>query len=58
MSSDVIVFAVDVFCFLARRFLLNMASLATYVEIDGITSALCIYAFILYRVCFKSRRNT
>jgi hypothetical protein len=58
MSNDVIVFAVDVFCFFARRFLLNTTSLATYVEIDGITSALSVYAFILCRVCFKSRRNS
>jgi hypothetical protein len=58
MSNDAIVLVIDVFCCLVRRFLLNAASLATYVEIDGITAALGVYGLILYRVWFKSRRNT
>jgi hypothetical protein len=57
MSNDVIVFVIDVFCWFVQRFLPNAASLATYVEIDGITAALIVYGFILYRVWFKSRPN-
>jgi hypothetical protein len=57
MSNDVIVFVINVFCCFVRRFLPNTAGLATYVEIDGITAALTVYAFILCRVWFESRRN-
>jgi hypothetical protein len=54
MSNDVIVLVMNVFCCVVQRFL----SLATYVEMDGITAALSVYGFILYRVWFESRRNT
>jgi hypothetical protein len=57
MSNDVIVLVINVFCCFVRRFLPSAASLATYVEIDGITAALTVYGFILYRVWSESRRN-
>jgi hypothetical protein len=55
MSNDVIVLVIDVFCCFVHRFLPNAASLASYVEIDGITAALTVYGFILNRVWFDSR---
>ena len=57
MSNDVIVLVINVFCCVAGRFLPDAASLASYVEIDGITAALSVYGFILYRVWFESRRK-
>jgi hypothetical protein len=55
MSNHVIVLVINVFCCFVQRFLPNAASLATYVVIDGITAALTVYGFILYRVWFDPR---
>ena len=57
MSNHVIVLVIDGFCCFVQRFLPNAASLATYVEIDGITAACAVYGFILCRVGFDSRPN-
>jgi hypothetical protein len=58
MSNDLILLVTNVFCCLAGRSLPDTASLASYVEIYGITAALSLYGFILYRVWFESRRST
>jgi hypothetical protein len=57
MSNDVIFLVINVFYCVVQRFLPNAATLATYMEIDGITVALTVYAFITSRVWSHSRWN-